>query len=424
MEITKSLSSQLFKDFSFLFSSNILKKFLGFIRELILAFLFGSSLVYASYLVLKTLTDFFSQFTFGNALQANIVPRFSKLYKENTLLNLNNIDKFSKKIIVYIFLISFLFQCLLILFLIKKFYLVLFISSFFLSVILSANFYNSLFLSIIQARGDFKKFSFSTSLNILVATLFLYPLSLMLNIIGITISRLLGVLSLSYFYIKPIVLPNSGLEVNLSSKDFNFSVIFLANSSLFILLLARLIIGFDGSNQIAFFNYSFILLNIILTSVIFNINIIFLRKISINKSLVPLLYSTLITLIISCILYFIVSTYSFEIVNFIFKRGAFNNEDAISTALFLRLLTPAYIVLMFSTLFFQPFFSLGINKIYKISNRFTLFLFLVLISIISYIFLKNIELVEGSFLFINLMSKFLLLISLVSLIYYIRHENK
>ena len=424
MEITKSFSSQLFKDFSFLFSSNILKKFLGFIRELILAFLFGSSLVYASYLVLKTLTDFFSQFTFGNALQANIVPRFSKLYKENTLLNLNNIDKFSKKIIVYIFLISFLFQCLLILLLIKKFYLVLFISSFFLSVILSANFYNSLFLSIIQARGDFKKFSFSTSLNILVATLFLYPLSLMLNIIGITISRLLGVLSLSYFYIKPIVLPNSGLEVNLSSKDFNFSVIFLANSSLFTLLLARLIIGFDGSNQIAFFNYSFILLNIILTSVIFNINIIFLRKISINKSLVPLLYSTLITLIISCILYFIVSTYSFEIVNFIFKRGAFNNEDAISTALFLRLLTPAYIVLMFSTLFFQPFFSLGINKIYKISNRFTLFLFLVLISIISYIFLKNIELVEGSFLFINLMSKFLLLISLVSLIYYIRHENK
>ena len=424
MEITKSFSSQLFKDFSFLFSSNILKKFLGFIRELILAFLFGSSLVYASYLVLKTLTDFFSQFTFGNALQANIVPRFSKLYKENTLLNLNNIDKFSKKIIVYIFLISFLFQCLLILLLIKKFYLVLFISSFFLSVILSANFYNSLFLSIIQARGDFKKFSFSTSLNILVATLFLYPLSLMLNIIGITISRLLGVLSLSYLYIKPIVLPNSGLEVNLSSKDFNFSVIFLANSSLFILLLARLIIGFDGSNQIAFFNYSFILLNIILTSVIFNINIIFLRKISINKSLVPLLYSTLITLIISCTLYFIVSTYSFEIVNFIFNRGAFNNEDAVSTAFFLRLLTPAYIVLMFSTLFFQPFFSLGINKIYKISNRFTLFLFLVLISIISYIFLKNIELVEGSFLFINLMSKLLLLISLVSLIYYIRHENK
>jgi hypothetical protein len=92
--------------------------------------------------------------------------------------------------------------------------------------------------------------------------------------------------------------------------------------------------------------------------------------------------------------------------------------------LFLRLLTPAYIVLMFSTLFFQPFFSLGINKIYKISNRFTLFLFLVLISIISYIFLKNIELVEASFLFINLMSKFLFLISLVSLIYYIRHENK
>ena len=67
MEITKSFSSELFKDFSFLFSSNILKKFLGFIRELILAFIFGSSLVYASYLVLKTLTDFFSHIVLRNA---------------------------------------------------------------------------------------------------------------------------------------------------------------------------------------------------------------------------------------------------------------------------------------------------------------------------------------------------------------------
>ena len=95
---SKSFLSKSLKDFSFLFSSNILKKILGFFRELVLAFLFGSSLIYASYLILKTITDFFSQFTFGNALQANLIPRFTKLFKDNTLLNLVDVKKFSNKI--------------------------------------------------------------------------------------------------------------------------------------------------------------------------------------------------------------------------------------------------------------------------------------------------------------------------------------
>jgi peptidoglycan biosynthesis protein MviN/MurJ (putative lipid II flippase) len=100
----KSTFSKSFKDFSFLFSSNILKKFFGFFRELVLAFLFGSSIIYASYLILKTITDFFSQFTFGNALQANLVPRFTALYKENSVLNLSNVKNFSSKILLSIFL--------------------------------------------------------------------------------------------------------------------------------------------------------------------------------------------------------------------------------------------------------------------------------------------------------------------------------
>ena len=103
MSLVKSISSQSFLDFSFLFSSNIFKKILGFFRELILAYVFGSSIIYASYLLLKTLTDFLSQFTFGNALQANLVPKFSKLYKNNNLLNLEGVNQFSKSIIFIIF---------------------------------------------------------------------------------------------------------------------------------------------------------------------------------------------------------------------------------------------------------------------------------------------------------------------------------
>ena len=421
---SKSFLSKSLKDFSFLFSSNILKKILGFFRELVLAFLFGSSLIYASYLILKTITDFFSQFTFGNALQANLIPRFTKLFKDNTLLNLVDVKKFSKKILLLIFLISLIIQFLIISFIIKDYYLILSFIAVILSSILAANFYNSLFLSIIQAKGDFKKFSISTTLNICISTILVYPLSFLFDIIGIAISRLVGVISLSYIYIKPLTRPNKGLLVNLSIKDFQFSVIFLSNISLFILLLARFIIGLDASNQITFFNYSFILLNILLTSIVFNINTVFLRKLSLVKSLLPLLYSFLITLIISILLYVTVSKYSMIIVDFVYNRGAFNNSDVISTASFLLELTPGYIILMFVSIFFQPFFSLGLDKITNISNRFCIVFLITMICVLSYIFLNNIDLKNASIFFVNSLSICALILSILSLIYYIRHENK
>jgi len=421
---SKSFLSKSLKDFSFLFSSNILKKILGFFRELVLAFLFGSSLIYASYLILKTITDFFSQFTFGNALQANLIPRFTKLFKDNTLLNLVDVKKFSNKILLLIFLISLIIQFLIISFIIKDYYLTLSFIAVILSSILAANFYNSLFLSIIQAKGDFKKFSISTTLNICISTILVYPLSFLFDIIGIAISRLVGVISLSYIYIKPLTRPNQGLLVNLSIKDFQFSVIFLSNISLFILLLARFIIGLDASNQITFFNYSFILLNILLTSIVFNINTVFLRKLSLVKSLLPLLYSFLITLIISILLYVTVSKYSMIIVDFVYNRGAFNNSDVISTASFLLELTPGYIILMFVSIFFQPFFSLGLDKITNISNRFCIVFLITMICVLSYIFLNNIDLKNASIFFVNSLSICALILSILSLIYYIRHENK
>ena len=421
---SKSFLSKSLKDFSFLFSSNILKKILGFFRELVLAFLFGSSLIYASYLILKTITDFFSQFTFGNALQANLIPRFTKLFKDNTLLNLVDVKNFSNKILLLIFLISLIIQFLIISFIIKDYYLILSLIAVILSSILAANFYNSLFLSIIQAKGDFKKFSISTTLNICISTILVYPLSFLFDIIGIAISRLVGVISLSYIYIKPLTRPNTGLLVNLSIKDFQFSVIFLSNISLFILLLARFIIGLDASNQITFFNYSFILLNILLTSIVFNINTVFLRKLSLVKSLLPLLYSFLITLIISILLYATVSKYSMIIVDFVYNRGAFNNSDVISTASFLLELTPGYIILMFVSIFFQPFFSLGLDKITNISNRFCIVFLITMICVLSYIFLNNIDLKNASIFFVNSLSICALILSILSLIYYIRHENK
>jgi putative peptidoglycan lipid II flippase len=423
VSLVKSISSQSFLDFSFLFSSNIFKKFLGFFRELVLAFFFGSSLIYASYLLIKTLTDFLSQFTFGNALQANLLPKFTRLYKENNVLNLDSVHQFSKSVILLIFSLSLLVQLIVIFFIVKKFILILVITSVVLSLVLSANFYNSLFLTIIQAKGNFKKFSVATSFNIFISTILIYPLSFFLNVFGIALSRLIGVFSLTYYYIKPILKPNNGLLVKISIKEFNFSVVFLANISLFILLTARFISGLNGSSDITYFNYSFVLLNVILTSVIFNINTILLRNISVNKDLKLLFYSLLVSSVISCLLYLIVNSYNVNIIDFIYKRGSFNQKDVISTAFFLKSLTPAYIILIFTSVIFQPFFSLGVSNITQISFKFSIFLICVLVLLAFYIFLKNIDATLACFLFINVMSLASLLISILSLLFYLRYEN-
>ena len=80
MKLGRVLGLQSVKDFSSLFFSNIIQKIFGLIREPIIAYFFGSSLIYANYLLLKTGADFFSQFTVGNALRANLLPKLTKIY--------------------------------------------------------------------------------------------------------------------------------------------------------------------------------------------------------------------------------------------------------------------------------------------------------------------------------------------------------
>ena len=202
-----------------------------------------------------------------------------------------------------------------------------------------------------------------------------------------------------------------------------FSVVFLANISLFILLTARFISGLNGSSDITYFNYSFVLLNVILTSVVFNINTILLRNISVNKDLKLLFYSLLVSSVISCLLYLIINSYNVNIIDFIYKRGSFNQKDVISTAFFLKSLTPAYIILIFTSVIFQPFFSLGVSNITQISFKFSIFLICVLVLLIFYIFLKNIDVTLACFLFVNVMSLASLLISILSLRFFLRYEN-
>ena len=414
MNLFKFILPQSIFDFSYLFTSNLFKKFLGFCREIILAYFFGSSLIYASYLILKTLTDFLSQFTFGNALQANLLPKFSDLFKKYKTLNLNEVYIYSKKVSIFLFLSSLLLQFLLIFVVVKKYYVTLIFTSIILSIILSTNFINSLFLTIIQANGDFKKFSIATTFNIFVATFLIYPLSYLLNIYGIVLSRLFGVFALTVKYIKPMLKDNNGYVAKISCKDLNFSVIVLANISLFILLMARFITGLNGANEITYFNYAFVLLNIVLTAFVFNINSILLRKISLNRNTKFLIYSLLVSIPLSLMLFFIISNYSIQIVEFIYKRGMFNSNDVLETSFFLQSLLPSYIMLIFTSILFQPFFSMGIDKISKYSFNFLIILFSILLILALYIFNNDLSSTDASLLFVNVMSFSALMLALSS----------
>ena len=114
MDLRIAFKSRSAKDFFNLFFSNILQKIFGLIREPIIAYFFGSSILYAHYLLLRTGSDFFAQFTAGNALKANLLPKFTKIYNEYKLVSLKKVFSFSKSIMVLLFLISQAIQTIII----------------------------------------------------------------------------------------------------------------------------------------------------------------------------------------------------------------------------------------------------------------------------------------------------------------------
>ena len=107
MNLQKALTSSSVKDFSSLFFSNLLQKFFGLIREVIIASILSSSLIYAHFLMLQSMTSIFSQFASGNSMSANLLPRFTKLFDQNENISLHETDKSLKPIMFWLFLILY-----------------------------------------------------------------------------------------------------------------------------------------------------------------------------------------------------------------------------------------------------------------------------------------------------------------------------
>ena len=358
MFIKSVFSSKSVLDFFYMFSSNIVKKGFGFIREILLASIFGSSILYANFLLLKTASDLFSELSQGSALQASLLSKFSQLYSTNDDISLIKTFKFSQKIMLSLFILSQLIQIPIVFYIASDYFWTFILLSLLLGVILSVNFYNAIFLTVMQAKGQFKKHSISTTIDIFISTLVLYPFSIVCGTLGIALSRLLGLLSLFYIYLNPMLSEQKGEDVEFGIKDFNISLMFLGNFANIIILLSRFIAGLDDSNNITFFNYSVVLLNVLLTAFILNLNTIVLRRLSIKKDIQLIIFSGFFALLLGLGLVFVVNVYGFDIIQLIFQRGAFTLDDTIATVSYAKDLSYSFVLIFMASALFQPFFTL------------------------------------------------------------------
>jgi peptidoglycan biosynthesis protein MviN/MurJ (putative lipid II flippase) len=366
-----------------MFLANIIKKGFGFFREMILAFLFGSSIIYANFLLLKTVTDLFSQLTQGNALQTNLLSKFSKIYNKESLVSLEKVFSSSKKMALYLFLISQIIQLPIVWYLSPEDYLLFIGLSVILGGIMSVSFYSSIFLVVMQAKGDFKTNSIATTLEMFITTFFLYPLSKFFGVFGIVISKVIGLFTMFFIYIKPMVKEVNGMPISLGVKDFNISILFLGNFSHIIILIARFVAGLDDGNNITFFNYSIVLLNVVLTAVILNLNTIVLRRLAIKKEMRLIFFSVFSALLLGLGLVFVINVYGFDIIQFVFERGAFTESDTLATFFYVKDLSISFIFIFIASALFQPFFSLD-QKLIQNESR---VMALILITTVALLFI-------------------------------------
>ena len=420
MSFKSILLSKSSLDFAYLFCSNLVKKVFGFGREIILASIFGSSILYANFLLLKTVSELFSDLTQGSAMQASLLSKFSKFYSSNNEVSLDNIFTFSKKMILGLFFLSQLIQIPIVFYINPEHYWVFILLSILLGVVLSMNFYNAIFLLIMQGKGQFKKHSISTTLDIFISTFILYPFSILFGVIGIVLSRIAGLLSLFYLYLYPMSSEKDGQTVKFGLQDFNISILFLGNFANIIMLLSRFTAGLDDGNNITFFNYSIVLLNVLLTAVILNLNTIVLRRLSIKKDLRLIIFSGLSALSLGLGLVFIIDIYGFEIIQFIFQRGAFTVDDSFSTFAYAKDLSYSFVFIFISSALFQPFFSIKQDLIKKDSLIMARILLIFIVLLFISFNLLSLNARQNSLIMIYSLSILSMLLSVFSVYKYLK----
>ena len=290
-----------------------------------------------------------------------------------------------------------------------------------LSFSICFNFINTVFLTVFQARGLFLRYSYASVINSLVFTLLVYPLISFISVIGLAVSRLAGILSMYFSFVRPLKKENTGFEVRLNHLDFNFPTLILGNFANIIIISSRFVSGADGSNSITFFMYAVVLLNALMTAVIGNVSTILMRKIAIKKNTKLMTYSLLTSVFIGLLMVVGLYFYSAVIVEFVYLRGAFSIADVQQTSAYLYELSFAFLLLFVATILFQPYLTLSIEETKK--ERLGMVILFLLSIVFSIVFaqINSFTSKEGAFLMMYISSTITVALSGYSYFKYIQY---
>ncbi|MBT3418314.1 MAG: hypothetical protein HN427_06020 [Flavobacteriales bacterium] len=274
-----------------------------------------------------------------------------------------------------------------------------------------------------QAQGKFFKYSVATTLNSFIVAVFIYPFTLLWGIFGLVISRLFGILTLTFSYIIPMNKERDGYEVELSRKDLNIPTLILGNFANIIIISSRFVSGSDGSNNITYFTYSIFILNALLTAVIGNVSTLLLRKISIKKNTRFMYYSLAISVLIGSLLVLFLYYFSFDLIELVYQRGKFGISDVENTSTYLYQLSYSFILIFIATTLFQPFFTLKNSNTKKVRNLMSTIFLLVIFGGIFVLSFISIDIKMKSLILIYSSSFVSVLLSIYSYIVYLKNEK-
>ncbi|MDA0765004.1 MAG: hypothetical protein O3A39_11265, partial [Proteobacteria bacterium] len=151
------------------------------------------------------------------------------------------------------------------------------------------------------------------------------------------------------------------------------------------------------------------------------LNTIVLRRLSIKKDIRLVVFSGVIALILGLGLVFVVNTYGFEIIQFIFQRGAFTLEDTLATLAYAKDLSYSFVLIFLASALFQPFFSLDQKIISKDSKVMALLLLATILILLFYFIAAPASSRVNSIIMLYTLSIISILLSLFSLVKYFKY---
>ena len=324
---------------------------------------------------------------------------------------------------ILLFVLSQIIQFIIIWYLDSDYTFELLIISLMLSISICFNFLNTIYLTIMQAQAKFFSYSIATTLNSFLVAVFIYPLTLLFEVFGLVLSRLIGILTLTISYVIPMNKKEEGYNVMISKNDLNIPTLILGNFANIIIISSRLVSGADGGISITYYTYAVFILNALLTAIIGNISTLLLRKFSIKKNSRFMIYSLVTSIFVGTGLVFCLEFFGFELIKFIYMRGAFDLEDVQQTTYFIQDLSYAFILIFISTTMFQPFFSLPIDSSKKIRRNISMFFILSITLGFIFSFFTQDSVVSESLFMIYFSSIVTLILSVFSYYYYLKNIN-